>query len=162
MIDLLVQMGVPEQRAGDIWLLILFAVASLILIALVKKRNLGSLLISVYVVFAITIKSSFTFLENSNAKVVYFLIIILVVFSLFKRLFKINITGKKMTVWIKTILFSFAILGLLASIIMTWLPARVVEASFSVFSLQLFLSDGMQLFWMVIPLFLVSIFKYRQ
>lgn len=162
MIEALTKMGVPKQYAGDVWLLLIFLIASAILILLVKKRNLGAMLVSIYVAYAIVTKSFFPFIEEPSVKLIYFLVVLAVLFQLFKRFFRMGVGGGKAGVWTKIALVSFSIIGLLGSIIMDWFSNKAVSEFFSPLSLRLFQTDQAQLAWMAIPLVLMFILVYRR
>lgn len=162
MIESLTKMGVPKQYAGDVWLLLIFLIASIVLILLVKKRNLGAMLISIYVAYAIVTKSLFSFIEEPSVKLIYFLVVLAALFQLFKRFFKMGVGGSKASIWTKIALVSFSIIGLLGSIIMDWFSEKAISEFFSPLSLQLFRTDQAQLVWMAVPLVLIFILVYRR
>jgi hypothetical protein len=162
MIELLAKMGVPKQYAGDVWLLLLFIAASIVLILIVKKRNLGATLVAVYVAYAIVTKSFFSFLAEPGIKLLYFIGVLFAVFQLVKRFFKMGIGGKKAVMWSKILLVAFSIVGLLGSVVMGWFSKEAVSEFFSPLSLQLFRTDQAQLVWMVVPLVLIFVLVYRK
>lgn len=162
MIELLVKIGVPKNYAGDIWVLILFLVASFVLVALVKKKNLGALLISVYVAYAIAVKAFFAFLDNQNFKLAFFAMLIFFLFQLFQRFFKMAIGGGSIAMWSKVVAVSLSIVGLLSSIAMKWLPPETVSEFFSPLFSKLFLSNQAQFVWMTIPLVLIFVLAGRR
>ena len=162
MIDFFSNLGVPKQFTGDIWLFVLFVAISLVFIALIKKRNLGALLISIYVSFGIVSKSFFDFLEEPNLKLVYFLAITTLLFQMFRSFFRMGIGGSKVAMWTKTILVAFSAVGLLGSIVITWFPSDKVAEIFSPLSQQLFGTSQAQLFWMVAPVVLIFVFMRRR
>ncbi len=162
MIESLTNMGVPKQYAGDVWLLLIFLIASIVLILLVKKRNLGAMLVSIYVAYAIVTKSLFSFIEEPSIKLIYFFVVLGALFQLFKRFFKMGIGGSKASVWAKITLVSFSIIGLLGSVVMDWFSKKAVSEFFSPLSLQLFRTEQAQLAWMVVPLVLIFILVYRR
>jgi len=162
MIESLTKMGVPKQYAGDVWLLLIFFLASAVLILLVKKRNLGAILVSIYVAYAIVTKSFFSFIEEPSAKLIYFVVVLAALFQVFRRFFKMGVGGSKTGAWTKIALVSFSIIGLLGSVVMDWFSREAVSEFFSPLSLQLFRTDQAQLVWMVVPLVLIFVLVYRR
>ena len=69
MIELLTQIGVPSQYAGDVWLLIIFLIIGIALTFLIQKKNLGALILSVYIAFVI-ITYSYFIPETSGTRAV--------------------------------------------------------------------------------------------
>lgn len=161
MIDLLIQMGVPKQYAGDIWLLILFIAISLALVFIVKKKRLGAFLLSVYISYVIFIFSYFL-PDSSSTKIIYFGILIFAIFWSMKKFFTFSIGGKKIAVWTQSVILSFLTVGMITSLVFSWLPQKEVQEFFSPFSKQLFTSDIFQLVWVALPLlFLLFLKKNR-
>ena len=162
MIELLTKIGIPEQYAGDIWALVIFFVCSVILILVVKKRNLGAILISVYVAYAILTKAFFEFLEDQNVMLAVFLILLLVLFQIFKRFIRMGIGGSKMALWTKVVVISLSIIGLLISVAMRWFPPSIIEKFFSPSFVEIFLSKEAQLVWMIAPLVLIFLLVQKK
>lgn len=161
MIDFLIQLGIPKQYAGDIWLLVLFVAISLALVFIVKRKKLGALLLSVYISYVIFIFSYF--LPNSpSTKIIYFGILIFLVFLAMRKFFTFSIGGRKIIVLTQSIILSFLTVGMTTSLIFSWLPKKEIQELFTPFSKQLFTSDPFQLAWVIFPLlFLLFIKKNR-
>lgn len=161
MIDSLVQLGIPKQYAGDIWLLVLFVAISLALVFIVKRKRLGALLFSIYISYVILTFSYF--LPDSPAtKIAYFGILIFLIFLAMRKFFTFSISGKKIAIWTQSIILSFLTVGMITSLIFSWLPKKEIQEFFSPFSKQLFTSEPFQLAWVVLPLiFLLFIKKNR-
>jgi hypothetical protein len=161
MIDFLINIGIPTQYAGDIWLLIVFLAISIALIFLVKKKNLGSLLLSVYVAYVISL-SSFFLPEDINFRAIYFLVIIAIVFWMMKKVFGLNFHGRKIVIWGQTLIIALAIVGLSLSLVLTWIPAKEISEFFTPFSQQLFISELARFIWALFPFLLLVAIKKRK
>jgi len=161
-INLLIQLGIPKQYAGDFLVLLLFVIVGIIVTALVKKRNLGALLISIYIAYAIVAKIFYKVAQNPSAKIVIFLALIFLLFSLLRYYVRIKISGTKIVAGTKTSLTSLAIVGLLASIVLQWFPQSFLDEFFTSSSSVIFLSAQAQLIWMIAPLIVVFLLKHRQ
>ncbi len=161
MIDFLINIGIPSQYAGDIWLLIVFLVISVALIFLIKKKNLGSLLLSVYVAYVISL-SSFFLPEDINFRAIYFLVIIAIVFWMMKKVFGLNFHGRKIVIWAQTLVIALAIVGLSLSLVLTWISAKEISEFFTPFPQQLFVSDLARFIWALVPFLLLVVIKKRK
>jgi heme exporter protein D len=155
MIELLTKIGIPGKYAGDVWLAVVFLVVSLALILLVKKKNLGAILVSIYVAYAVLTKAFFDFLENQNLKLIFFLALIFFLFQIFQRFFRMGVGGGRVVMWAKVISIALSIVGLLVSVVLQWFSAAIIQEFFSPLSLGLFLSEPAQFVWMLVPLALI-------
>ncbi len=151
--DILEKLTFVEKYSGDLLLLLFLLALGLMLVFLVKKKNLGSFLISSYVAYALVEKTPFAFLDDHLWKAGYFLLSTFLIFSFLKRFFYLGISGNNAAVvWIKTAIFAASISGMLASIILQWLPKEIIERFFSYVSLGLFQTDLALFLWMILPL----------
>jgi len=162
MIDFLIELGIPKQLAGDVWILAAFVVLSVILVLVIPRKNLGALLISGYVASGIVSFSYFLPRNNSDLKIGYFLLLILAIFSGMKRMMSISLSGQKALVWAKTFLVSFIIVGMIVSFSLSWLPKRELKEFFTPLSLKLLATPEARLFWAVTPFVVLALFKKRR
>ncbi len=161
-IDLLINLGIPKQYAGDVLVVLLYVLASVGVTIFIKKRDLGALLFSLYIAYAIVMETFFEFAQSPTAKAVILIILIFLLFALIKHYVRMKISGGKVIVWVKTLLIALSIVGLLASIVLQWLPASMLKEFFTAFSSEIFLSKEAQLIWMIVPLVLIFMLKHKQ
>ncbi|MEA1926427.1 MAG: hypothetical protein U9M90_04310 [Patescibacteria group bacterium] len=161
-IDLLISLGIPKQYAGDILVALLYILTSIGVTIFIKKRDLGALLFSLYIAYAIVTKTFFKFAQNPTTKAVILIVSIFLLFALIKHYVRMKISGGKIIVWVKTLLIALSIVGLLASIVLQWLPALMLKEFFTAFSSEVFLSKEAQLIWMIVPLVLIFMLKHKQ
>lgn len=163
MINFLVQIGIPQQYAGDFLVILLFVLLGIAITAVVKKKNLGALLVSIYTAYALITKMFYKLIQQPVAKTVIFIGLVFLLFSLIQNHMRIKISGSKVAAGAKTALVSLTITGLFASILLQFLPELfLVEEFFTATSASIFLSQEGQFFWMVAPLVAVFALKNRQ
>lgn len=155
MIEFLTQMGVAKQYAGDVWLLIIFLIIGLVLTVLVNKKNLGALVLSVYISFFI-LSSSYFLPSNSGTKTIILGIIIFLVFNGIKKAFPFSVKGKGFLSWGSLVLLSLVIVGMIGSIVLGWSTPQELEEFFTPLSKKLLISQEARFFWSIIP-FLVLV-----
>lgn len=160
--NLLVQVGIPKQFAGDIIVALFFILLTVFITTLIKKKNLGALLISIYISFALLTKLFFDFAQGPYVKIVIFIICVVVFFSLLKKYVRMKIKGQKISKWVKTSLASLTIVGLLVSIVLQWIPAQFVQEFITSISASVFLTKEAQLVWMIAPLVMIFLLKNKQ
>lgn len=161
MIDFLINIGIPKQYAGDVWLFLIFLGISIALIFLVKKKNLDALLFSVYVAFVISL-NSFFLPKDVNFKAIYFLVVTVAVFFLMKKIFGLNLHGSKIMIWLQTLAISFSVVGLFFSLALTWIPSKELGEFFTPFSRKLFISDLAKFIWALLPFLILVFIKKRK
>ena len=98
MIDFLTQLGVPSQYAGDIWLLIIFLVIGIALTFLIQKKNLGALILSVYISYVI-VNYAYFIPETSGMKASLLGIGIFLIFNGVKKAFPFAVNSKGVVGW---------------------------------------------------------------
>ncbi len=163
MLDLLIGFGVPKQFAGDVWVTFLFLGASVLLVLLVKKQNLGALIAAVYGAYAIQTKMFFDWMGEPTIRLVFLLLASVILFFIFKKFFgEVTVGSSLISEWIKTIIVSVTTVGFVASIVMHWYSKSVLNETFSVFALNLFRSDEAQLAWMIAPVAVIYILNLRR
>lgn len=159
----LVQIGIPQQYVGDLLVALFFVILGIAITAIVKKKNLGALMVSMYISYAVVTKIFYQFAQQPIAKMIIFLALVSLLFSLIQNHMRIKISGSRVAAGAKTALVSLTITGLLASIVLQWLPESfLTEEFFTAASIKIFFSKEGQLAWMVAPLIAVFALKHRQ
>lgn len=160
--NLLAQIGIPKQYTGDIVVAVLFILLTVVITTLVKKKNLGALMISIYISYALLTKLFFDFVQGPYTKTAIFIVCVAILFSLLKKFVKMKIKGQKIAKWVKTSLASLTIVGFLVSIVLQWIPAQIVEEFITPFLETIFMTKEAQLIWIIAPLVMIFLLKNRQ
>ncbi|MCK5080539.1 MAG: hypothetical protein KAQ63_00085 [Candidatus Moranbacteria bacterium] len=150
MIEFLTQLGVAKQYAGDVWLLIIFLIIGLILTILVNKKNLGALILTVYISFAI-LSSSYFIPQTSGVKAILLGIIIFLVFNGVKRAFPFSVKSSGIAGWGRMIFLALVIVGMIGSIVLGWFSSEELEEFFTPLSRMLLISKEAHFVWSVLP-----------
>lgn len=163
MLDFLVSLGIPKQYVGDVWVAVLFFVASLFLIVLVKKQNLGALIAAIYGAYAIETKIFFSWMDESTIRLGALVAMSVTLFFVFRKFFgEVTIGRNIISEWVKTVLVSATLVGFVASIVMDWYSKGVLAGFFSSFSMSIFRSDEAQLVWMVAPVLVIYLLNLKR
>lgn len=163
MLDFLVSLGVPRQYVGDVWVAVLFLVASLLLVILVKRQNLGALAAAIYGAYAIETKIFFSWMDESTIRFGALVAISVALFFVFRKFFgEVAVGSNLISEWVKTTLVSATLVGFVASIVMDWYSKGVLAGFFSSFSMSIFRSDEAQLAWMVAPVLVIYLLNLRR
>jgi len=160
-IDLLIQIGIPKQYAGDLLILALYVITGIIIVFLVKKKNLGAFMMSSYVAYAI-FSFSYFIPKNATIGLLYFAFLVIMVFVLMKKIVAFHIGGGNFSIILKAVLIALLALGMITSLILSWLPPDNLAEFFTPFTKQLFTSDVFRLAWTIVPFLLLAFMKkYR-
>lgn len=160
--NLLAQIGIPRHYSGDIIVAVLFILLTILITTLVKRKNLGSLLISIYISYALLMKLYFDFMQGPYVKIAIFVVCVSVLFSLLKKYVRMKLKGQKISKWIKTSLASLTIVGFLVSIVLQWVPDQITKDFITSYSATVFLTKEAQLVWIISPLVMIFLLKNKQ
>lgn len=161
MIELLTRIGIPSQYAGDVWLLIIFLIIGIALTFLIQRKNLGALILSVYIAFVI-ITYSYFIPETSGVRAVLLAIIIFLVFNGVKKAFPFTVKSKGLAGWGRIIFLALVIVGMIGSIVLSWFSAEELEKFFTPLSKQLLISKEAKFIWSVLPFGILVAFNNRR
>jgi hypothetical protein len=158
MIEFLIEMGIPEAYSGDVWLAILFLLLGLALVFTVNKKNLGALVLSIYVAYTILFFAYF--IPNSGGwKVTLFILIGWVCYINLRKTFSFSLRGKKPVIFLQTLLISLLAVGMTGSLILEWFSPKELEDFFTSFSRQLLISEKARFIWVTLPFIVMIFFK---
>lgn len=163
MTNFLINIGIPRVYAGDIALLLFMLLAGIVLMFIVKKTKIGAFAFAVYAAYLITEAANFDFIDTYTVKSVVFLVIALVLhYALFKPVVTVKLGGGNMVRWVKRIAISFTIVGFTVSIILGWMPDKMVVEMLSPFGLKVFTTGFAKLMWTVAPVAILLVVRKRE
>ena len=157
----LIELGAPKQYVGDISILVFYLIASIIVIILVKQKNLGAFLMSSYVAYAI-FSFSYFMPKNPTFGIAYFAVLTVLTFILMKKIVVFRIGGAPTSVMIKSVFISLLTTGMTASLILNWLPPENLYGIFTPFTKKLFTTEIFKFSWMAIPFLFLALVKKRK
>jgi hypothetical protein len=162
MTNFLIDIGIPKVYAGDISLLVLMILAGIVLMFIVKKTKIGAFAFAVYAAYFIVEIAKFEVINTYTSKSISFLVMAIILhYALFKPTVIVKLGGGSIIRWIKRIAISVAIVGLIVSIILNWMPDGEVSEMLSPFALKIFTTDFSRLIWAISPIIVLFIVKRR-
>jgi hypothetical protein len=161
MIEFLTQMGVAKQYAGDVWLLIIFLINGLVLTVVINKKNLGALILAVYISFVI-LSSAFFVPKTSGVKTILLGILIFLIFHGIKKAFPFSMKGKGLIGWTKIISLSLVVVGMIGSIVLGWYTPKELEEFFTPLSRKILISEEARFVWTILPFATLLFFNNRR
>lgn len=152
---------VPSTIAGDLSFLLVFVAVSLALGVYLGRSQLVSIVMFGYIDVAIlTILPVDIFTFSPYGKAIVFLGIFLFLFFVGDYVLDIHISNSGSDFFWRILIMSFLAVGMLTSIVFTFLPKSDVTQYLSKASVGYFISPTAQIVWMLLPLlFLLFINK---
>jgi len=149
---LLSRLGVSQALTQDISLLIVIALLSFVFGMFIGRYKLITILINIYVSFAITMVVPVQFFSDYLYKLIFFLAGLLILTLVSKRLFEIYISGSGSGFLWRVFVMSFLEVVFLISVIASIVPKKIMLGYISPTAFQYLASDIARLVWMIIPL----------
>ncbi|MDO8240983.1 MAG: hypothetical protein Q7T51_03330 [Candidatus Moranbacteria bacterium] len=150
--SLLGKLGVSQALTQDISLLMVIALLSFVFGMFIGRYKLITILINIYVAFAITMVVPERFFTDYLYKLIFFLAGVIILTLISKRLFEIYISGSGSGFLWRVFVMSFLEIVFLISIIVSIVPKKMVLTYISPTAFEYLASDNARLAWMIIPL----------
>jgi hypothetical protein len=149
---LLSKTGLSQELSQDIMLLLFVALVSFVYGMLLGRHKLMTVLINIYVAFAVVSVAPEMALPDFNAEIIAFLTIIVLMTILDKRFFDISISGAGTGFLFRVFSMSFLEIILVLSIIFSFTPAKIALEYISSDAYTYLVTDWAPLIWMAAPL----------
>lgn len=149
---LLGKLGVSPALTQDISLLIVIALLSFVFGMFIGRYKLITILINIYVAFAITMVVPNKYFSDYLYELIFFLAGVIILTLISKRLFEIYISGSGSGFLWRVFAMSFLEVVFLISIVVSIIPKKIVLGYISPTAYQYLASENARLAWMVIPL----------
>lgn len=146
------KLGVSQALTQDISLLIVIALLSFVFGMFIGRYKLITILINIYVAFAIIMVVPSRYLVDYVYKLIFFLAGVIILTLISKRLFEIYISGSGSGFLWRVFMMSFLEVVFLISIILSIVPKKIALGYISPTAYIYLASDNARLVWMIIPL----------
>jgi len=150
--SILSKIGLSQKMSQDIILILFIALASFIYGMLIGRSRLMTVLVNVYVVFAIMVVVPASLLADYNTKIIAFLGLLIGLTFLNKGFFNVSFSGSGPGFFFRVFLMSFLQITLILSIVLSFLPVKVALEYVSKTAYGYLVPDWSMLVWMVAPL----------
>ncbi|MBI2439166.1 MAG: hypothetical protein HYV45_00985 [Candidatus Moranbacteria bacterium] len=153
MIDIFSILHLPKNIAGDISLLLLFVVISLVFGFIFGRWKLINILINVYIAIAfMSVFPAQFFAFSAYGKAVVFLLLLVTLSFVDKRLFDLHISSAGTDFFWRLFVTSILVAGMVVSATLSFLPKGVALDLISSVVYEYFASPLAVIFWMIVPL----------
>jgi hypothetical protein len=157
---LLGKIGISPALTQDMSLLLIVAVFSIVFGMFIGRYKLITILINIYVAFAITQAVPDKYFSDYLYELIFFLAGIIILTLISRQLFEVHISGSGSGFLWRVFVMSFLEVIFLLSIVLSIVPKKVALEFVSPMALEYMTGDVARLIWMVVPLvFMVFIHK---
>lgn len=159
--NLLGNIGIKSNLAGDVSFLILFVLISVVVSFVLGKHRILVSLLGVYVAYAVVNLANFDFVREPQAKALFFLTILVGFIVIFSRIIRSSVSGHGPILIVKLAVGTAVVIGLSLSIILNWHATKeladVITPSVKVW----FMGDLYRFAWGIAPLAYLGIVRKR-
>lgn len=155
------KLGLSAGMSQDITLLLVVALLSFVYGMFIGRYKLITVLINIYVSVAVVDAVPLKYFSDYSAKLITFLIILVTLTIVSKRLFEIYISGSGSGFLWRVFAMSFLEVMMLISVILSIIPEKVAFKYVSPDSYGYLASDTARLVWMVVPLVFMFVIHKR-
>jgi hypothetical protein len=159
--NLLGNLGIKSNLAGDVSFLILFLLVSFVVsFALGKHRILVSL-VGVYAAYMVVNFARFEFLKEPSAKTLAFLAILAGFVLFFSKIIRGSVSGHGPVFMAKLVLGTAIVIGLSLSVILNWYTPKELADVITPGTRKFFTDDLWRFFWAIAPLVYLGVVRKR-
>jgi len=156
----------------DLFIILFFVVAAFLYGLSLGRNRIIVILVSIYMALAIV--NTAPYLNNFSAEISYnnasifkftvFVGIFIILFFLLSRgaLLRTIASSDISGAWWQSMVFSFFHVGLILSILMSYLPREMLENNLSAGMRNAFVSDPARFFWLVAPIAMMVLIRKRK
>ena len=146
------KLGLPAQMSQNVMLIIFIALISFVYGMLLGKHKLMTVLINIYVAFAVVSVVPKDLIADYNSRILIFLGILAMMTILDKRFFDISFSGAGSGFLFRVFSMSFLEIVLVLSIIFSYTPIKVAMGYISADAYTYLVTGWAPLVWMAAPL----------
>jgi hypothetical protein len=159
--NLLGNLGIKSNLAGDVSFLIIFLLVSFVVsFALGKHRILVSLL-GVYAAYAVVAFANFEFLKEPSVKTLAFLAILVGFIFFFSKIIRGSVSGHGPMFMAKLVLGTAIVIGLSLCIILNWYTPKELADIITPGTRKFFTDDIFRFLWAIAPLVYLGVVRKR-
>jgi len=159
--DLLGNIGIKSNLAGDVSFLILFLLVSVVLSFVLGKHRILVSLLGVYAAYAVVNFASFDFARDPQAKTLFFLTILIGFIVMFSRIIRGSVSGHGPMLIAKLAIGTAVVIGLSLSIILGWYSTKDLADVITPGIKSYFTGDLYKFLWAIAPLVYLGVVRKR-
>jgi hypothetical protein len=159
--NLLGNIGIKSNLAGDMSFLIVFLLVSFAVSFVLGKHRILVSLLGVYVAYAVVNLASFDFLKDAQTKTLIFLAVLIGFVMTLTRIIHSSISGHGPAFYAKLTIGTAIVIGLSLSFVLSWHAAKDLENIVTP-SVKMYFTNSLYRFlWAIAPLVYLGIVRKR-
>jgi hypothetical protein len=155
------KLGLSQKLSQDVTLILIIALVSFVYGMLLGKYKIMTVLINIYVSFALISVIPAEFVTDYNTKLLLFFALVASVTLISKRFFDLSMSGSGSYFLLRVFLMSFLQVALVLSIIFSIVPKKVALDYISLDAYGYLTTGWMPAIWMALPL-VYMFFVYKR
>lgn len=159
--NLLGNIGIKNDLAGDASFLILFLLASFVISFVLGKRRILVSLVGVYAAFTIVNFANFEITREPQGKVLVYLAILVGFVVMFSRIVRGSVSGHGPILAVKLTIGTAVAIGLSLSVILNWYSPKELENIITPGVRTYFTGDFWRFVWSIAPLVYLGVVRKR-
>lgn len=159
--NLLGNIGIKSNLAGDVSFLILFVLISFVVSFVLGKHRILVSLLGVYAAYAIVNLANFDFVRDPQAKALFFLTILIGFIVMFSRIIRGSVSGHGPMLIVKLAIGTAIVVGLSLSIILGWYSTKELADVITPGVKSYFTGDLYKFLWGIAPLVYLGVVRKR-
>ena len=157
---ILSKLGLSQKLSQDVTLILIVALISFVYGMLLGKYKIMTVLINIYVSFALISVIPKDFLSDYDTKLLLFFVLVAGLTLISKRFFDLSMSGSGSYYLLRVFLMSFLQVALVLSIIFSIVPKKVAMEYISLDAYGYLTNGWMPAIWMALPLaFMFFVYK---
>jgi hypothetical protein len=159
--NLLGNIGIKSNLAGDVSFLIMFLLVSFVVSFVLGKHRILISLLGVYAAYAVVNLANFDFVRDPQTKSLFFLAILIGFVATLTRIVRGSVSGAGPAFYAKLTIGTAIVIGLSLSIILVWYPAKDLENVVTPSVKMYFTDDLYRFLWAIAPLVYLGVVRKR-
>jgi len=159
--NLLGNIGIKSNLAGDMSFLILFVLISVVVSFVLGKHRILVSLLGVYAAYAVVNLANFDFVRDPQSKSLFFLTILIGFIVMFSRIIRGSVSGHGPMLIAKLAIGTAIVIGLSLSIILGWHSTKELADVITPSVRSYFTGDLYKFLWAIAPLVYLGIVRKR-
>jgi len=159
--NLLGNIGIKSNLAGDVSFLILFVLISVVVSFVLGKHRILVSLLGVYAAYVVVNLANFEFVRDPQSKTLFFLTILIGFIVMFSRIIRGSVSGHGPMLIAKLAIGTAIVVGLSLSIILGWYSTKELADVITPGIKSYFTGDLYKFLWGIAPLVYLGVVRKR-
>jgi hypothetical protein len=159
--NLVSNLGLKGTLGSDVVFLILFLLVSFVLSVVLGRQKILVAMLGVYASYVAVLFIPKSFVTDANTKMLLFVALVVAFIMFFGKIIRASLSGSGTNYIIKSIVGSAVIIGLILTIIFSWVPAKELANFVTPTTKIYFTEDIYKFLWAIAPLVYLAVVRKK-